>query len=270
VDAVLIAGGVAPPELAQVAGHLRKGLFLFEGQPLVQRVVSALRASGIGRIAIVGPEVLLAHLDADPEHVAFTLEGAEPIENLLRGVERLGLPDDALFLHSAVDLPMLTAHALCDWLDVVPPKVDLAAGFVPDTVFVSRFPSAPYQAIRFREGAFLNASLSVMRVGFLKAYAPRLQRLARVRKHFPLFALELASWLGGRLFSVGLPTAMRFARGQLALQELPALADRVFGVRLHIYPHAMPELAYDVDTVEDYRYAQQWFRSQHSFAWDGG
>ncbi|MEN3000301.1 MAG: NTP transferase domain-containing protein [Armatimonadota bacterium] len=270
MDAVLIAGGVAPPELAAVAGHARKGLFLFEGQPLVQRVVRVLHASGIGRIAIVGSELLLAHMEEDPAHLFFVPEGRDPIENLLRGVERLGLSDEVRFLHCAVDLPMLTQHALCDWLNVIPPESDLAAAFVPDAVFESTFPGAPYRAVRFREGYCLNASLSLMRVKFLKIHAPHLQRLAAVRKSLPLFTLRLASWLGLRLVTIGIPALARFMTRRLALQTLPALAERAFSIRLHIYPHAMPELAYDIDTVDDYRYAQAWFHAQNPTRWEGG
>lgn len=269
MDAVLIAGGIAPPELVQVAGYSRKGLFLFAGQPLVQRVARVLRASGIGRVAVVGSELLMAHLQEDPNHLLFTLEGEEPIENLLRGVERLGLPDEAHFLHCAVDLPMLTHHAVCDWLNAIPMESDLAVGFVPSTVFEYRFPGAPYQAVRFREGYFLNASLSVMRVGFLKAHAPRLQQLAHARKSLPRFTLSLATWLGLRLLTIGVPALARFATGRLALQELPALAQCALDIRLNIYPQAMPELAFDIDTVDDYRYAQAWFRAQHSSAGEG-
>jgi hypothetical protein len=47
----------------------------------------------------------LPSLDAE---ILFAVEGNDPIDNLLRGVERLGLPSDAQFLHCAVDLPMLT------------------------------------------------------------------------------------------------------------------------------------------------------------------
>lgn len=270
MDAVLIAGGFAPPELAQLTGHSRKGLFRFEGQPLVQRVARVLLASGIGRVAIVGSELLMAHLSEDPSRLLFTLEGEEPIENLLRGIERLGLPDEAHFLHCAVDLPMLTQHALCDWLEATPPECDFAVGFIPDTAFERQFPGAPYKAVRFREGYFLNASMSLMRVSFLKAHAHQLQRLARTRKSLPRFTFHLASWLGVRFLTMGIPTFARFATGRLSLYELPTLAQRALGIRLHIYPSAMPELAFDIDTVDDYRYAQAWLRAQNPPKWEGG
>ncbi len=270
MDAVLIAGGLAPAELAQVAGHSRKGLFDFNGQPLAQRVVQVLQASGVGRIAIVGSELLIAHLSADPDRLLFVSEGREPIENLLRGVERLGLHKSDRFLHCAVDLPMLNAHAVCDWLQAIPSESDLAVAFVPDSVFARAFPGAPYQAVRFREGAFLTASMSVMRVGFLEAYQPRLQALARARKSLPRFAFQLGAWLGVRLLTVGVPALLKFVRGRLALQELPALAQRHFNLRLHIYPHAMPELAFDIDTVDDYRYAQAWLHRHQPHDWEGG
>lgn len=235
------------------------------------RQVSGILRSVLTQLTLIAQQPALREirLQEDPNHLLLTLEGEEPIENLLRGVERLGLPDEAHFLHCAVDLPMLTHHAVCDWLNAIPTESDLAVGFVPSTVFEYRFPGAPYQAVRFREGYFLNASLSVMRVGFLKAHAPRLQQLAHARKSLPRFTLSLATWLGIRLLTIGVPALARFATGRLALQELPALAQCALDIRLNIYPQAMPELAFDIDTVDDYRYAQAWFRAQHSSAGEG-
>ena len=126
MDAILIAGGHAPRRLAEVAGHSRKGLFSFGGMPLVQWVVRALLQAGFPRVAVVGSELLMQALPEDPNRVFFATEGRDPIDNLLRGAERLGLGPHDRFLHSAVDLPMITPEAVKDLLAHDDPEADPA------------------------------------------------------------------------------------------------------------------------------------------------
>ena len=90
MDAVLIAGGRANAPLSEVAGHSVKGLFSLHGATLITRVLHALQQSGVERIAVVGSELLLHALPLLDAEILFAVEGSDPIDNLLRGVERLG------------------------------------------------------------------------------------------------------------------------------------------------------------------------------------
>jgi molybdopterin-guanine dinucleotide biosynthesis protein A len=173
MDAVLIAGGRANAPLSEVAGHSVKGLFSLQGATLITRVLHALQQSGVERIAVVGSELLLHALPTLDAEILFAVEGNDPIDNLLRGAERLGLPADAQFLHCAVDLPMLTGGALCELMHAAPPDADVVVAWTPESAFVQMFPGAPYTALQFAEGRSLSASASVMRVGFLESqFAP--------------------------------------------------------------------------------------------------
>ncbi len=262
MDAILIAGGHAPRRLAEVAGHSRKGLFSFGGMPLVQWVVRALLQAGFPRVAVVGSELLMEALPEDPNRVFFTTEGRDPIDNLLRGAERLGLGPHDRFLHSAVDLPMITPEAVKDLLAHDDPEADLVAGLVPEAVFLGVYPGAPYRALTFREGNFLNASVSIMRVGFLQQHAPLLHKLADSRKSVVRSLWHLSLAFHYHWFTRGLPALARFIAGRLSIHELPRLAERTVNARIRFYLSVMPELVYDVDTVEDYEYARAWAADQ--------
>lgn len=262
MDAILIAGGHAPRRLAEVAGHSRKGLFSFGGMPLVQWVVRVLLQAGFPRVAVVGPELLMEALPEDPNRVFFTTEGRDPIDNLLRGAERLGLGPHDRFLHSAVDLPMTTPEAVKDLLAHDDPDADLVAGLVPESVFLGVYPGAPYRALTFREGNFLNASVSIMRVGFLQQHAPLLHKLAESRKSVVRSLWHLSLAFHYHWFTRGLPALARFMVGRLSVHELPILAERTVNARIRFYLSVMPELVYDVDTVEDYEYARAWVADQ--------
>ncbi len=265
MDAVVIAGGRAHAPLSEVAGHSVKGLFSFQGATLIMRVLHALQQSGVERIAVVGSELLLHALPALDTEIVFTVEGSDPIDNLLRGVERLGLPTDVQFLHCAVDLPMLTGRALCDLMHAAPPDADVVVGWTPEPAFVQMFQGAPYTALQFAEGRFLSASASVLRVGFLESQTPLLHRLAAARKSASRVALILLRAFHYHLMSTGAPLAARFLTGRLVLSSLPPIAKRLLDARLHFYLNAAPELAYDVDTEEDYRYAQAWLRAHSRY-----
>lgn len=260
MDAVLIAGGRAHTPLSDVANHSVKGLFSLQGTTLITRGLYALQHSGVERIAVVGSELLLHALPPLETEILFAAEGNDPIDNLLRGVERLGLPPDAHFLHCAVDLPMLTGRALCAFWRATLPDSDVVIGWTPEQAFVQRFPGAPYTASRFAEGRFLSASVSVMRVGFLETQVPLIRRLAAARKSAGQVAWTLARAFHYHLLATGVPLAARFLTGRLALSTLPPIAERLLGARLQFYLDAAPELAYDIDTEEDYRYAQAWLQ----------
>ena len=265
MDAILIAGGRAHAPLSEVAGHSVKGLFALHGATLITRVLHALQQAGVRRIAVVGSELLLHALPSLDAEMLFAVEGSGPVDNLLRGVERLGLPSEAQSLHCAVDLPMLTGSAVCEFLQAAPPDADVVIGWTQQSAFVQMFPGALYTALQFAEGRFLTASASVMRVGFLEAQLPLRRRLAAARKSAGKVALTLLRPFHYHLATTGMPLAARFFTRRLALASLPPIAQRLLGARLHLYLNAAPELAYDIDTDEDYRYAQAWLQAHSRY-----
>jgi molybdopterin-guanine dinucleotide biosynthesis protein A len=241
MDAILIAGGRAHAPLSEVAGHSVKGLFSMHGTTLIARVLHALQQSGVERIAVVGSELLLHALPTLDAEILFAVEGNDPIDNLLRGVERLRLPSDAQFLHCAVDLPMLTKSALCELMRAAPPDADVMVAWTPESAFVQMFPGAPYTALQFAEGRFLE------RVG--ECDARRLSGVAAA----PAPSAGGGAQVGGQgcpdaAACVPLPSgsdrhaplAARFFTGRLALASLPPIAQRLLGARLHLYLNAAP------------------------------
>ncbi len=261
-QAVLIAGGRAGSPLIKESGHPLKGLILFEGVPLVHRVARTLLQAGFERVVLVGSELLMEAMSSPPDRILYAVEGHDPVDNLLRGVERLGLSDHDQFFHCAVDLPMITPGAIHNFLEVARSDADVVVGFVQAKEFLGLFPGAPYKPLRFREGRFITASVSVMRVGFLREHATLAHKLAHARKSLPRFLWHLAVQFNHHLLTTGVPMGIRFASGRLSLSELPYIAKRVLGVSLQIHGNACPELAYDIDTPEDFHYARAWLAWQ--------
>lgn len=232
-------------------------------KPLVGHVAQALLMSGVERVAVVGSELLIQALPQVPERLLFALEGRTLVDNLLRGAETLGLCPEDRFLQCAVDLPMVSASALCDLMQWASPDADVTVPLVPEEVFRARYPGGPYKALRFAEGRFINASASVMRLEFLLRQEPLVQRLARRRKSVAGIVGTLLIHFHYHLFSTGVPLATRFLTGRLSLTDISKAARRVLNTQVQIFTQAQPELAYDVDNEHDYRYAKAWFQTAH-------
>lgn len=262
MDSVLVAGGRVEPPLSEIAGQTIKGLFRLNSTPCIRQVVEALFAAGLKRIALVGSELLLQELPAGDERLLYTSEGADVVENLLRGVRLLELSERDLFLQCAADLPFLTAQSVSDFLDRCPQEADLYVPFVPVERFEARFPNCPYQAIRFQEGRFLNGSLLVIRAGLLFQYQPFFKQFALARKSQWRVILMLSRLLGLSNLLRCLPALLAFLQGRLAIQRLRRLMEQLFDLHVEIDLSGAPEFAFDLDTVEDYRYALEWKRGR--------
>ncbi len=234
---------------------------IFDKKPLVAHVAHTLLMTGVERVVVVGSELLIQALPPTSERLLFCLEGRTLVDNLLRGAETLGLSGEDRFLQCAVDLPMVSAGALCDLLEWTNADADVVVPLVPEETFRARFPDAPYRALRFAEGRFISASASVMRLEFLMRYEPLLRQLARHRKSVPSVVATLLVRFHHHLFTSGVPLAVRFLAGRLSLSDLSKVARRVLDIQLQVYSHAAPELAYDVDDEHDYHYAKSWFQS---------
>ncbi len=236
---------------------------VIDKKPLVAHIAQTLLATGFERVAVVGSELLIQALPQVPDRIFFALEGRSPVDNLLRGAERLGLRPEDRFLQCAVDLPMLKAGALCDLIQWASPEADVTVPLVKEEVFRAHFPGGPYKALRFREGGFINASVSVMRVGFLQRHEPWLHRLARHRKSVLRSLVILLYTFRHHLFTTGVPMSVRFLTGRLSLTDLSQSAYRVLSDKVQIWTDALPELAYDVDNEQDYHYAKAWFQTSN-------
>jgi molybdopterin-guanine dinucleotide biosynthesis protein A len=258
MKAIVVAGGRAGSTLAEEAGQSIKGLFRLNGSTCVQHVLDALREAGIEQTALVGSELLLEGVRAESERLVYVSESQSVIENLLHGMQRLELAPDERFLQCAVDLPMLTGQSVGHFLQEADPESDVSIPLVLESRFRLRYPNCPYKTIDFQDGRYLCGSMTVIRAGFLIERQAFLEKLTRARKSVLRTMIAIGGALGFSLFYPGLPTAWRFARGMLSTQQLSRLAKRTLRANIQFQTESMPDLAFDIDTPEDYRWARFW------------
>jgi GTP:adenosylcobinamide-phosphate guanylyltransferase len=237
--AVITAGGRVDGEFARAIGTPVKALAPLGGSTFLHRTIAALRGIGVERIAVVGGDEVRAACSATVERVIG--EHSSGAENLRRALHAWDQDTSLLYLTS--DMPFIDAASLRAFLDAAPPQtIALPLTEWPD--FTRRFPAAPPFGITLcgervvNGGAFLIPAHAHARI---ESFA---MRFFDARKS----PLAMARLTGPALL-------LQFVFKRLSIAKLEQHATRLLGVPARAVRGAPPELAYDVDVLEEYRYA---------------
>jgi GTP:adenosylcobinamide-phosphate guanylyltransferase len=240
MKAVITAGAYIDGEFAAAAGTRVKALAQVRGVTMLQRIIESLRAVGVDRLAVVGgEEVRNACAKLVECLVDETPSGGE---NLLRAL-RAWPPDDDVLLYATSDLPYVTADAVGAFASRVPAGT-LAVAVTEFADFERRFPSGPPVGITLAGERVVNGGLFSLPDGST-------ERIAAIATRF--FDARKQPWRMAGLVSPMI--LLRFLLGRLSISDLEAMALRVLEVPACAIRNCAPELAFDVDTAAEYRYA---------------
>lgn len=238
-DAVVTAGGRVGGAFAASIGTPVKALAPFCGAPLASRAIAAARAAGCARIALIGGKDVRAALGSLVDSILD--ESPDGAENVRRALFAWGGRTPLLYLTS--DLPFITAAALRCFLDRVPAG-SLALPLADAHAFERRFPGAPPFGVRLAGERVVNGGVFAIPGEAAGPVAALAAKLFEARKR----PWRMAGLLGPRLFA-------RFALRRLCIARLEFEASRRLQVPALAVRAMPPELAYDVDDLETYRYA---------------
>lgn len=240
MKAVVTAGGRIGGVFAELAGTFVKALVEIRGTTMLQRTIEALRAVGATRIAVVGGDEVRNACAALVER--FINESPSGSENMLRALR--AWPDDGEpLVYATSDLPYVRADAVDDFLSRMAPGT-LAVALAQYARYAQRFPGAPPAGITLDGERIVNGGLFSIPSGSC-------ERLAEIASGF--FDARKQPWRMAGV--IGPVTLGRFLFGRLSIAQLEAKATRVLGVPAAGIRNCAPELAFDVDTIDDYRYA---------------
>lgn len=239
MKAVITAGGRIDGEFAAVAGTDVKALAPVRGATMLQRVIDALRAAGVVEIAVVGGDEVKAACASVVDR--FVAESPSGSENLLRALR--AWPDDERLLYATSDLPYVTAAAAADFVNRAGHGT-LAVALAEFADFNARFPGAPSFGIQLGRERVVNGGLFSIPPGAG-------EKLAAIATRF--FEARKKPWRMASL--VGPAVLIRFLSGRLRVSDLETMALHVLQVPAQALRGCAPELAFDVDTVLEYRYA---------------
>jgi GTP:adenosylcobinamide-phosphate guanylyltransferase len=244
IDTVVLAGGADRGELAATTGISYRPLLDVGGQPLIVRLLGALRASDqVGRIAVVAPEPVLA-ATADQKVDLRVLSGESFIDNLLSGVDALASPS---MLIVTGDLPLLSVAAVDEFIDrSLAAEAEITYPIIPKEVCEARFPGGKRTWVRLRDGVFTGGNAVTLTRDFANRSRGLIAGLYASRKN----PLKLASLLGFG-FVIGLLC------GRLTLADIERRASAIVSGRARAIICSHPELGFDVDKLSDLETARR-------------
>jgi hypothetical protein len=142
------------------------------------------------------------------------------------------------------DLPFLTADAIGGFLDACPPGLDLCVPVLNREEFEARFSRSHSRYVHLRDGewmigcAFLINPAAIMRNQTMvqRVFAARRSQIGMARLLGPLFIL-------------------RFLTRRLTVRQIENKCLELLGCTGGAVRGCAPDLAFDIDYPQDYRYA---------------
>lgn len=251
LNAIVLAGerpGGSP--LASAAGVDANVLVPVGGQPCIARVLGALRGSpAVDDILVCGPSehIMQGHamLQAllQEQRARWVAPAPGPSASALAAMSETRIP----VLLTSGDHALLTADIVSDFCARVQTvDADFVIGLVPYALVADRYPGTKRTVLRFRDGAFCTSNLFAI-PSARGALALALWRRFEADRKRPLT-------LARRL---GLRALLGYVTGRAQLTDfLRHLSDRA-GCRIAYLEIRAPRAAIDVDSVADWRLAEQ-------------
>lgn len=222
MDAIVLAGG----KEAWAQGP--KALYPYQGRPLAEWVLSALKGAGL-RVVYVGED---RGLSVRPDLVLPDAGGI--LENLASALPHT----QGRVLVSSADLPHLTQEAV-EYILSHDPQAALVYTIVPKEAVEAQFPGSRRTYARLKEGVFTGGNLLILEGPLFERALPLAQRVVALRKN-PLALARL----------VGLDILFLYLLGRLSLRHLEARAERILGLTARALVVPYPEVGVDLDRPE--------------------
>jgi molybdopterin-guanine dinucleotide biosynthesis protein A len=248
LDALVLAGGPHDELADHTPGAPNKAFVEINGVTLVERTLRALRnSSGVGRIIVVAPAQ--SHGSAALELADETRpDGARIRDSLRSGLA--GRDPDADLLISASDLPVLTPHAIDDFVArAKTANADLTYGCLERSTHMAAFPEAPHTWAHLRDGDYCGTGFITMKPRAWPALERVIERLGEARKN----PLKLASLFGWRIL-------WRYALRRLTIAQAEARASYVIGAPVRAIVSPFAEIGINVDRLSDIALAEKFAR----------
>jgi CTP:molybdopterin cytidylyltransferase MocA len=228
-------------EFAKCIGTSVKALARIGNRSMLGAVIDAARAAGAGRIAVVGGDEVRAVCAGTVD--AIVQESESGSVNLQRALGAWGGEGELLYLTS--DMPFVSTAALRKFIDAVP-RDSLAIPITDCASFELRFPGAPPFGTAIGGERIVNGGAFWIPAGAAKRVESLAVRFFNARKSIPRMAMLLGPAL-----------CIRFALRRVSIAGLEREAQRKLGIAALAIREAPPELAYDVDTLDEYLYAAE-------------
>jgi GTP:adenosylcobinamide-phosphate guanylyltransferase len=241
MNAVITAGARVDAQFAHRIGTAVKALARVGGRTLLAASIDAARRAGVTQLAVVGgSEVREACAQSADAIIEESESGAANLQRALHAWS-----DGEPLLYMTSDMPFIGAAALREFIEAVPPDA-LALPITACSDFDRRFPGAPPFGIEIGGERIVNGGVFWIPAGAACAVEELAMRFFDARKSLTRMALLLGPVL-----------CLQFAVRRLTIAALEKQARRRLGIPAIAIRGASPDLAYDIDTLDEYLYAEK-------------
>ena len=245
-DAILPAGGRVSPELAAEAGTDVKAMIRFGEETILARTIRVLREGGLARrIVAIGGEAVRGEAESCGAHAL--VEASTGPENILNGLRWLRSQPDPprRVLVVTTDLPFLDADLMRRFVDLCPPDRAITVPLIARAEWDARFPDATAMFVTLGDGQWTTGCAYLLDAEALERSMPQIERVFAQRKS----KLGMVRLLGPVF-------AYRYLTKTLTVSQIEAKIQAMLGCSGAAVRGAPPELAYDIDDLEDYAFAK--------------
>jgi molybdopterin-guanine dinucleotide biosynthesis protein A len=244
-DAVILAGGLASPEMERRAGTPHRALFPYKDKTFIQWVYEAVRGSEfVDRIAVVGPEQL-AEIPSVSGADLLVSELDSIDANLFGALAKL-LPEKRVLI-TASDNPLLTTASFDSFLSRCPEQAAVAYPILRHETFLRKFPRATNTAIKLRDGVWIGGAQAVIHSKSI----PKLQHWIRTVLAARKDLRQMVSLLGWKF-------AMQFSVKRITSQQVEDRICEITGLPIRFIRDCSELFPIDIDDPVDWDYLNRW------------
>ena len=238
---IIPAGGTLKGPLADRFNVPHKALLAPQGVRLIDVAVnSALACSGTRRVCV--PADIPFSLD---DRVILTEGGTSAPNTILSGVNKLH-PVSQHFLIITADLPFLTTEMIEHFVQHAP-DADFVAAVFDRNQFQSKFPNTTSTYVKLNDGEWTMGGLFLARSA---AFVPSLKHMEA--------AFQNRKSVIGMVKLLGWRFLLDFALRRINVTQTVSKIESILGCSIALVRDADPALAYDIDDLDDYEYAERY------------
>jgi len=237
---ILLAGETpgSPDPLALEMGYPKKSLIPIASRPMAAYVLDAFAS-----VKRIGPIVIIGLRQEDqldfPPHTLLHDGFGDLLDNILGAVEMIKAryPHIRRTIIASADIPLLTADVIDRFIDSCQDSDhEVYYALVEKEVMEKQYPGSGRSYRRFGDRAYAGGDLYMVATHLGPANLEKVREAMAFRKSGPRMARVL-----------GLKAMIKFALGQLTLEETIPLASRVLGLNGTVIVSPDASLAMDVD-----------------------
>lgn len=241
----VLAGGLNDQQTLSTTGIGRKALLPLCEKPLVEYSLTSLcMVTEIESIGLVIDEFQV------PPNILSMADwiapaGSDIFKSLASGFSMVK-GNEPVFI-SACDTPLLSANMIEDFIKSAKERdLEIAYSFVSERDSERKFPGFPHTYVKLREGRFCGGGIFILSPPAYSRVQNLINQVIEARK---------TPWRIAGILGIG--TLLKFIFGGLNIPNLERLGTEILGAKAGGIQSPYAEVAFNIDTYEQYRYARK-------------